>query len=191
MNVRLFLLERWLPGWVRRRMLRELAGLTAEAFGADAPVLARRPRNEAISIFAAFTRREVERVLAGEGTAAVETIRGRLYDGAREMGRAVRRDLGIAARADALRAVRLLYRGIGIVLDADEKGDVAVRACAFSGVYTPAVCAFISALDAGLVSGLTGGSTLVFSERITEGASCCRATLIAAAERPRPGVSLS
>jgi hypothetical protein len=184
MSAQLFVLERWLPGWVRRRMFGELVHLTADAFATNPPRLARLSAPEAIGRFAAFTRNEVERVLATGSATASEAVRERLFDRAREMGRSARRRLGIVTAADAFRALRLLYRGIGIDMDADcRTRQITVRRCAFSDTYTPAVCAFISALDAGFVSGITGSATLVFSERITEGAPCCTAQ-IRGAESP-------
>ncbi len=176
MNVRLFLLERWLPGWLRRRMFGELVHLTADAFAVDPPPLTRLSAQEALSAFAVFTRREVERVLASGSPTTADAIRARLHEGAQEMGLAVRRRLGIVTAADASRALRLLYHAVGIDMDADcRAGHITVGRCAFAGTYTPAVCAFISTLDAGIVGGITGGATLAFSERITEGARCCRA----------------
>jgi hypothetical protein len=77
-----------------------------------------------------------------------------------------------------MRALRLIYRAIGIDLDTDlAAGEVTVRRCAFSGVYTPEVCAFVSALDAGIVHGISGNVTAVFTHRLTEGAPNCRARL--------------
>ncbi len=180
MNVRLFVLERYVPFWVHRRMLRDLATLTAGAFGVDPPVLARLRRHETVRRFGAFTRGEVDRVLAGQGDVAADAIRRRLHAAAHAMGQQVRRQLAIATRADALRAVRVVYREIGITLDVqDETGEIVVRSCAFSRIYTPGVCAFISALDSGFVCGLTGDAALTFSQRITEGAPTCRAALSA------------
>jgi hypothetical protein len=176
MNARLFLLERWLPGPLRRRMLDDLARLTAESFGAAAPSLAGLSRRDAVRRFAEFTRTEAERALAGKGPMTAELVRARLHDRARALGLSVRRRLRIVTRAEAFRALRLLYRGIGIDIDADwRSGRVVVRRCAFSNTYTPEVCALVSALDAGIVAGITGGGALAFSGRITEGASCCRA----------------
>jgi len=180
MSVRLFLLERYLPEALRRRMFRELVCQTAEAFGVTAPALHRLPREEGIAEFARFTRDEAARALAApSGSSAV---RGRLFECARAIGSRARRGLGVRRPAEAGRALRLLYGAIGINLDADPRnGEIVVSRCAFSCVYTPAVCEFISVLDAGLFSGLTGGMTLVFTQRITEGAPSCRARLI-----PRP-----
>ena len=189
MNIRLFALERWMPRGVHRRMLGELASLTAEAFGTNPPALAGLGRTAAIDQFASFTRTVVEHLLATAPATTVAATAARLYERAREMGRAARRDLRITTRADALRAARVLYRAIDIRLDVNsDTGVITVHRCAFSGAYTPDVCAFVSALDSGFFCGLTGDSGLVFSQRITEGAACCRATLVstAGAERNRP-----
>ncbi len=50
-----------------------------------------------------------------------------------------------------------------------------MSACSFADVYSAATCRMIAALDEGLLIGLAGGGTLVFSSRLTEGAADCRA----------------
>ncbi len=183
MNIRLAVLERWMPRGVHRRMLAELVSLTADTLETDAPEFTGLRRQEAIDQFASFTRTAVEHLLATAPVLTVATTAARLYQGAREMGQAARRDLRITTRADALRAVRVLYRAIGIRLDVEgDTGGITIHTCRFSGAYTPDVCAFVSALDAGFICGLTGDNRLVFSQRITEGAACCRATLSANAD---------
>ena len=182
MSIRLFLLERWLPGPIRRGMFSELVRVTAAAFGSAAPDLGRLPPDAAVEAFARYTRQQVERA-HDAGSAAAGDARDRLYLGARRMGATVRRAAGIGTHAEAMRALRLLYEAIGIEFAGDPRtGQVTVARCAFSRVYTPEVCAFISALDAGIADGITG-ATLVFTERITEGAPCCRARLSWSAPR--------
>jgi hypothetical protein len=176
MSLRLFLLERHVPEPIRRLMFGRLVRLTADAFGVPAPDLGRLPPDEGIDRFARFTRGEAERAIGAGPSSAV--CRGRLFEGARAMGASIRRSLGVRRPDEAMRALRLLYGGIGIDLDGDkERGEIVVTRCAFARVYTPAVCDFISALDAGIVSGLTAGTAVVFTERITEGAPACRARL--------------
>ena len=53
---------------------------------------------------------------------------------------------------------------------------VTIRRCFFAAHYPPEVCRFMSAMDEGIVAGLCGGR-LVFSQRLTEGADCCRARI--------------
>jgi hypothetical protein len=175
-SLRLWLLERYVPGPIRRQLFGRLVHLTADAFGVPAPDIVRLPRADAIQRFAEFTRREAERVLGAGVAAGSASTRQRLHDGARSMGATVRRLAGIRSHDEALRALRLLYAAIGIELRAEaDGGGVCIVSCAFSQVYTPEVCDFVSSLDAGLFDGLSGGLVLVFEERITEGAAACRA----------------
>ncbi len=177
MSLRLFLLEQHVPAPIRRRMFARLVRMTAEAFGVPAPELSRLRPDEAIERFAHLTRDEAERALAAGPSSAA--CHDRLFDGARELGASIRRSLGIRRPDEAMRALRLLYAAIGLDLAANHAaGELVISRCAFSRAYTPAVCEFISALDAGIVAGLTGGTTLVFTERITAGAPACRARLI-------------
>ncbi len=155
MSLRLLLIERHLPGAIRRRMLRELIRVTADGFRVPLPEIPHGSNDDA------------------------EAIRGRLFRGAREMGRTFRRGAGIRTVGEAERALRLIYRAIGIELDADlASGELTVSRCAFSDLYTPDICRFVAALDAGIVEGITAGTTVVFTERITAGAARCRAALV-------------
>jgi hypothetical protein len=52
-----------------------------------------------------------------------------------------------------------------------------VAGCRFATTYSPDVCRVMSASDAGLLAGLTGGGRLTFTERISAGAPACIATL--------------
>lgn len=177
MSVRLFLLERWMPNALQRRMFSQLVRITAAGFETAAPNIRGLSMEEAVVVFARFTRREAERVRQA-GDAEAGRARDRLYLGARKMGTAARRAAGIHTREEAVRALRLLYAAIGIDLDGDpQSGELTVSRCAFSAIYTPEVCAFISALDAGIADGITGGAALAFTERMTQGAPHCRARL--------------
>lgn len=174
MSVRLFLAERWLPGRVRRAMFRRLARATATAFDAAPPDLGG-PEADDVARFARFTREAAERALAA-GPAAAAAARDRLFEGARQIGDVIRRATGIRTLEEAMRALRLLYGAIGIDLQGCARtGDIVIARCSFSGDYTPEVCALVSALDDGLVAGLTRGGRLTFEARITAGAPCCRA----------------
>jgi hypothetical protein len=78
-------------------------------------------------------------------------------------------------------AARMVYGLLDIDLRGTRDGRITVRRCAFSDVYSAEICRLISALDAGLLAGLSGGDRLEFTQRITEGAPCCLARL-----RPLP-----
>jgi hypothetical protein len=174
MSLRLLLLERHVPAAFRRLMLRRLVQVTADAFGTRPP---RIPGDASfVQAYAEFTRSESERI--AEGDAAGAEVRGRLYAGAEEMGRSIRMWAGVRTPDEAVRALRLVYRAIGIDLHVDLPGGaVAVRRCAFSDIYTPPVCHFVSALDAGLFHGISGRWSVAFDDRITNGAPACRGRL--------------
>jgi hypothetical protein len=70
---------------------------------------------------------------------------------------------------------RFLYGILDIDLEGSDNGEITVRRCYFSSFYSPQVCQIMSAMDRGLLAGLSGTGELVFSQRITEGPTCCRA----------------
>ncbi|MCJ7486279.1 MAG: L-2-amino-thiazoline-4-carboxylic acid hydrolase [Candidatus Aminicenantes bacterium] len=102
-------------------------------------------------------------------------IRQRLFNEALRLGREIARELGVSTFQEAMTAARILYRGLKIDFRGDRQGDIVIRRCSFSRHYSPGVCRLMSALDAGILSGLAGGGELEFAQRLTEGADCCRA----------------
>jgi hypothetical protein len=172
-NLRLSLARLYLPAGLRKRKLEELLRLTARAFDAAPPSV------EGLSLegmrrrYAEFSREAAERALGRpEGLTA---IRERLFDEAVRLGREIARELGVSSRREVMTAARILYRGLEIDLRGDDRGDIVIRRCSFSPRYSPEVCRLISALDAGILSGLAGGGELKFTARLTEGADRCRA----------------
>jgi hypothetical protein len=87
--------------------------------------------------------------------------------------RYIRSRLPIRSRADAVAALSALYRTLDIDKAVDATGGVTIRRCSLAAHYTPEVCRFMSAMDEGIVAGLSDGR-LVFSARLTEGAERCR-----------------
>ena len=49
--------------------------------------------------------------------------------------------------------------------------------CALAEVYDPITCRLMSAADEGMVQGLNPDVEMSFTQRMTEGTSCCRAEL--------------
>src|SRR4029450_2296143 len=89
----------------------------------------------------------------------------------------LRAGLRLRTTEDAMGAARVAYGLLDIDLHGTRHGEITVRRCAFSDVYSAEVCRLVSALDAGLLAGLSGGDRLEFSQRITEGAPTCLARL--------------
>jgi len=71
----------------------------------------------------------------------------------------------------------VIYKMLKIEFHGDSHGDIVIKRCFFSTYYSSNVCHLISALDEGLLAGLSGGGQFSFSQRITEGYSVCRAYL--------------
>lgn len=175
MSLRLRALERRLPAWAARSAVRRLFEATATAFGLDPPPDGGLDHGELLERYVSFTTRSAERVLT-DGT-DLDAVSRRMRTNAHRLGASLRRTLGVRTRAEALRALRVAYRTIGIDLRADAHGDVVVERCAFAARSTPEVCALMSSLDEGVVAGLTRGGRLTFSERITEGHPRCLARI--------------
>ena len=97
----------------------------------------------------------------------------RLFREAYRTGRSLRILTGFRENEDLQRLVFYLYRNIRIRMKGTLPGSVRVSTCYFSLLYSPPMCALMSQADSGIVSGLFGGGTLAFTERITEGCGEC------------------
>ena len=175
MNLRLVVLHLYVPPSVRRSALEEVLRITADAFGCGVPPLSPMSHQERLRQYAAFTRnRAIEVTSAGRDPSA---LAGRLWRNAHGLGSMLRHRLRIRTTQEALAAARVIYRILDIDFHGTGRGDVVIGRCSFSAIYPPEVCRIMSALDAGLLAGLTGGGRLAFSARITEGHARCLATL--------------
>jgi hypothetical protein len=165
---------------VRRTILREVLAATARAFDREPP--ATTPRSVRTLSHVCIERSDAwarEALARGED---LSRIRARLFAEARSLGARARRELRVRDEAQGAAAARLLYRAIGVDLRADREG-VRVSRCAYASAYSPQVCRLMSAMDSGLIAGLTGAAGLVFTARITEGAPACRAVILHGASR--------
>jgi hypothetical protein len=177
MNILLQMLphRRNLPAVIRTEILSQLFAATADAFACPAPALDHLSCDERLRTYALFTREQAD--LALQSGRDVTAIRTRLYLNARPLGGKLRTWFAIHTTGEAMEIGRILYRAIGVDIQGDARGDMAVKSCYFSRFYSGPVCELISALDDGVFSGLSGGGRLAFSERLTEGGACCRAKL--------------
>ena len=76
---------------------------------------------------------------------------------------------------------KILYEMLGIEFLDTGQGTITIPKCFFSQYYTDQICQLISALDEGVLAGLSGGGRLDFSQRLTEGNDCCKAQFISGA----------
>ena len=178
MNLTGQMLGIYTPAFVRRRALLELFEATASAFGVSVPPSGDASADELLGRYAVFTAQRATAVLhSGEDTAPISQ---KLYDSAYAIGARLRRDFGVSSTVDAMAAARALYRMLGIEFRPSSEGEIRIPHCYFSGFYSPSVCRLISALDQGLLAGLSEGGRFEFQQRITEGAVCCVATFAVA-----------
>jgi hypothetical protein len=170
------------PSLLRPFVVRSLLRHTAEAFGTPSPSLRRMPGRDMLRALAEFSDANARSALLSGTRRHLDAARRDLWGSAHRLGRRVRGFLGVRTTADVMVAARALYRMLDIDLRGSAAGDVVVARCSFARVYAPEVCAVMSALDAGVFAGLTGGRRLAFSRRITEGAPACLARLGAPGE---------
>jgi len=156
----------------RRIELQMLMNLTAKAFGERPQRTWTRSNDEALKAYAEYTSR---RLHAG----ADERFLQRMNSEALKMGRLLRHVFFVRSEAKAQRLIVALYRNIGISLSWTDGQQLCFHSCYFSSHYTPAACLAASALDDGIILGITGQTScqLHFSQRITEGCGCCKARL--------------
>jgi hypothetical protein len=176
-TLRLTLAGRVLLPLMKRRMLDELARVTAEGFGTGAPKWTGKSFDTRLSDYARFTAREAGLLVAAGDDSATEVTRQRLRSGATRVGASLRAALGVRRADEAFAALKLIYHQIGIEVDGGPSGGITVGRCFFADYYDGRVCTVVEALDQGLVAGLFGGASLAFFERLTEGRPCCRASI--------------
>lgn len=170
MSTRVALLGLWTPRRLKSWGLERLFLIAATAFRVPVPA----PDGDRLAQFAAFTCEHGERALR-EGDPEPERL---LYSGAYTFGCELRRRARADSERAALHMARIAYRSLGIDFRARSNAFVISR-CWFARCYSAPVCGFLSALDRGLICGLTG-FRMVFTGRITEGCETCRGRLEAA-----------
>ena len=153
----------------RRIELQQLMNLTARAFGKRPRRIWTLPNDEALRVYAEYTRDNLRDGVDGQ-------LLERMNKEAYKMGRLLRKLFFLRKQASIEQFTIALYRNIGIQLDGHIPGQLCFRKCFFSQYYTPDICLAASALDDGIIRGLSGSGRLVFQQRITEGCEYCRAT---------------
>ena len=181
MNVRLALAGLGLPPFVRRRGIRRLFRITAEAFAAPLPPRLSPGTDRLLEEYATFTRDETGRLASRP--ADVEGVREGLRTRAKALGADLGRAFGVKTRRDGERLLSIVYQAIGIDLSA-EGGAVTVGRCGFAPFYDEETCRMISALDEGLMAGILGEGRLEFAERLTAGRGRCAGTFRSREDRP-------
>ena len=175
MSLAVRMLDGHVPAVARRAALRALFATTAAGFGRPVPPLGRLDADALLRRYARFTSKQAEAAL--QDGRDLPALQDRMERGTRALGARLRSGLRLRTPEDARAAARVVYGLLEIDFHGTGHGEITVRRCPFSEVYSAEVCQLISALDAGLLAGLSGGGRLEFTQRITEGAPWCLARL--------------
>ncbi len=176
MSLPVRLMDLYTPAWVKRRALNQLLAYTAAAFQCRPPSTKGLSLEARLRLYALYTQGQVEERLGRREDLAA--LQERLYWSAYQLGRMHGKMLRAQSIEQVMALARVLYRILRIDFRGDVRGEVTIRRCYFSRFYSAQVCSVMSAMDRGLVAGLSDGGRLVFSARITEGEPCCRARLV-------------
>lgn len=175
MNTKLKMLRLATSDKVRKQQISFLLTCAEQSFGVKAPPIRELSYQEALGLFAKFTQEQAELCIERGN---LESVRQKLYANAFELANKVKRRLGIRKPEEALFALTTLYENIGISVEGSLLGELCFHRCYFSEIYTPETCTLMSAFDSGVCGGLMGDGHLVFSDRITQGQSCCKARYV-------------
>lgn len=171
MNLRLTALRFHVPHYLRREKLQTLLSVAATGFNKSAPSLTGQSFRESWLTFATTTRTWADELFASGQDP--EPVWVRLKQATHHLGSILRKELRITNRKQALLALKILYASLGVKWHTTENGMVSVYRCKFSEIYTSKVCRFMSAMDEGLVEGITHQGKLFWNERITDGHPRC------------------
>ena len=165
-----------LPEFIKKKKLDELFSLTADSFQVNMPINHKNfSFTEYLLQYALFTKNQAEAYLKSKNP--LEEIKHRLYNNSFIFGRKLRKRLHIKTWEEAVTVFKALYKTIGIDFQYKGNDEFLIKQCFFSRYYSNEVCMLISSIDAGLAAGLSNGGKLIFSQRITEGCSCCKGFL--------------
>ncbi len=174
MGLRLAMAKIYVPQFIQRRKLEALFSATAAAFEVATPSIEELSYFDGLKTYARFTRAQAERVIRdGEE----EKVQLRLFQNAYRIGQQFKVDFNINSSEEVMQMGFIVCKLLDIDFQGDPQGNIVIKRCLFSAYYSNKVCRLISSLDAGLLTGLSGGGKLSFRERITEGNECCRAYL--------------
>jgi hypothetical protein len=113
---------------------------------------------------------------------AIEQGRIELLKTGIKLGERARLELGVRdSISDFLKAAKILYKILGIDIEIKRLSTkeiiMFVNRCSLSYSYIDVTCQVLSATDEGMVQGLNSNFKMAFQERITSGATKCRAEI--------------
>ena len=192
MSIRLKIASLWIPDFILKRELDNAARKTTEGLNAALKQYAHKivekdevlkgKMDERRSIMAKAHNKRVKILIQELGyEKAVKIGRNAMFEVGYELGRETRRKLGIGNDFKDLElAAGILYKILGIefkIENNDGNMIMIINRCDLSKYYSPEACIILSAADEGVVHGLNENMGMQFKERITGGASECKACI--------------
>jgi len=196
MSLKLRLAALWMPEGTMRKMLEKVDEATTAALddlvrrcGGRSPIPASgdgravRTMEESMAAMASGHNTRVKALVDAVGKArAVELGRQALYPVGVMLGREAKKELSVGDGPQELElAARVLYRALGIHfgLEMRNGGTMLMRVdrCALSHHYSREACLVLSAVDEGVVAGLSPGYSMLFEQRMTGGSDVCVACI--------------
>lgn len=193
MSLRLRLASWWMPQFMKAREIERIRSLTFAVL--DELLAEHAPGGLKIedhthdgsleglrTAMAQGHRRRVEALIRGVGREkAIAMGRASLRPVGEALGRDARRRLGVGDTwRELMQAAGVIYDILGIEFTTTTGPDgdqLVVSRCALASHYTGDVCAVLSAVDEGAVSGLNPGAEMLFSEHLTDGSPHCIASI--------------
>jgi hypothetical protein len=118
---------------------------------------------------------------------AVRIAREALFTAGQKIGQETQARLGVSeSKDDLIKAARVMYRILGInfvIVDQPTGERMEVHHCALAGYYSHQTCLMFSAIDEGVVSGLSSRMRMTFTKHMTGGAARCVAIISEKEER--------
>lgn len=149
----------------RRVEIQVLMNLVTSSLGLPGQKCLGIPSVQSLEMFAALTAKHL--------ASATDDQQRMLHAKALALGGRLRKCLFRRDNRSVAEVIFLLYKNIGITMTGHFPGSVNVPRCYFCGYYSPKICKLVSLMDSGVISGLMGGGTLVFTARMTEGKPAC------------------
>lgn len=196
MGIRLKILSLWVPNFVLKKGLDELAKKTIEGlqdllnqYGIEN--LEKNPKintilkgniNETRISMAIAHNNHVKALIDNLGHEnAVKVGRIAMFNVGYKIGQRLRLILGVGEDIEDLEIVaKILYKILAIDFKLENKDGnyiMIVNRCFLSKYYSYVTCLILSAVDEGIVKGLNNNIKLKFEKRITEGESECIACI--------------
>lgn len=193
MGLKLDLISLWMPEFILKKELEHIGQVTireldqliqdniplySESF--NMPAL-KGNSNEIRKIIALEHNKRVELLIDSLGRDKAITLgRGALFKVGKDLGSELKNRLGVGeSLKELIKAARILYRVLGIDFEVlmEEKSTMVVKRCTLAQFYTPTTCQVLSAADEGVIQGLNPEIKLKFTKRMTDGNTCCLASI--------------